>query len=108
MRHFVFHCLKHASHLIGLSKNHKKVGAVWQKKKKIGRRTKSYGVYGEFPTKIFKLPNLQILCARYNQKLTGYLPEFNSSRPFHFLKLANTGFFGKLPDSIGNLIKVFI
>jgi hypothetical protein len=33
MRHFVFHCLEHALHLIGLSKNHKKVGAVWQKKK---------------------------------------------------------------------------
>ncbi|KAK4596537.1 hypothetical protein RGQ29_014543 [Quercus rubra] len=60
-------------------------------------------LYGEFPMEIFKLPNLQFLSVRDNENLTGYLPEFHSSNPLRILRLANTGFSGKLPDSIGNL-----
>ena len=61
------------------------------------------GLYGEFPLEIFKLRNLQFLSVRDNENLTGYLPEFHSSNPLRILRLANTGFSGKLPDSIGNL-----
>ncbi|KAK4596536.1 hypothetical protein RGQ29_014542 [Quercus rubra] len=60
-------------------------------------------LYGEFPMEIFKLRNLQFLSVQDNENLTGYLPEFHSSNPLRILRLANTGFSGKLPDSIGNL-----
>ncbi|KAM4119554.1 hypothetical protein ACJW30_03G068800 [Castanea mollissima] len=60
-------------------------------------------LYGEFPMEIFKLRNLQFLSVRDNENLIGYLPEFHSSNPLRKLRLANTGFSGKLPDSIGNL-----
>ncbi|XP_059658777.1 receptor-like protein 37 [Cornus florida] len=40
---------------------------------------------------------------RYNQELTGYLPEFHGSRPLVVLKLAGTSFSGELPNSISNL-----
>ncbi|XP_075656884.1 receptor-like protein 7 isoform X1 [Castanea sativa] len=60
-------------------------------------------LYGEFPMEIFKLRNLQFLSVRDNENLIGYLPEFHSSNPLRILRLANTGFSGKLPDSIGNL-----
>ncbi|XP_065627676.1 receptor-like protein 7 isoform X1 [Quercus suber] len=63
----------------------------------------SCGLYGEFPVEIFKLQNLQFLIVQDNENLTGYLPEFHSSNPLQILRLANTGFSGKLPDSIGNL-----
>ncbi|KAK7817510.1 receptor-like protein 6 [Quercus suber] len=52
---------------------------------------------------IFKLRNLQFLSVQDNENLTGYLPEFHSSNPLRILRLSNTGFSGKLPDSIGNL-----
>ena len=61
------------------------------------------GLYGEFPLEIFRLRNLQFLSVRDNENLTGYLPEFHSSNPLRILRLANTGFSSKLPDSIGNL-----
>ncbi|KAM3753061.1 hypothetical protein ACB098_03G065400 [Castanea mollissima] len=60
-------------------------------------------LYGEFPKEIFKLRNLQFLSVRDNENLIGYLPEFHSSNPLRILRLSNTGFSGKLPDSIGNL-----
>ncbi|XP_030958772.1 receptor-like protein 7 [Quercus lobata] len=60
-------------------------------------------LYGEFPMEIFRLRNLQFLSVRDNENLTGYLPEFHSSNPLRILRLAYTGFSGKLPDSIGNL-----
>uniref|UniRef100_A0A2N9H4J9 Leucine-rich repeat-containing N-terminal plant-type domain-containing protein n=1 Tax=Fagus sylvatica TaxID=28930 RepID=A0A2N9H4J9_FAGSY len=61
------------------------------------------GLYGEFPTEVFKLPKLQFLSVGYNQKLTGYLPEFNSSSPLRFLSLANSSFSGFIPTSLGHL-----
>ena len=65
------------------------------------------GLYGEFPTEIFKLRNLQFLSVKHNQDLRGYLPEFHSSSPLRILRLTNTNFFGKLPDSIGNLPSLY-
>nr|XP_023927338.1 receptor like protein 42-like [Quercus suber] len=65
------------------------------------------GLYGEFPIEIFKLRNLQFLSVKDNQDLRGYLPEFHSSSPLRIMRLANTSFFGKLPDSIGNLPSLY-
>ncbi|KAM7481233.1 hypothetical protein LguiB_005816 [Lonicera macranthoides] len=61
------------------------------------------GLYGEFPTSIFHLPNLEILSARDNENLTGSLPEFHHYSPLEILLLFNTSFSGVLPYSIGNL-----
>ncbi|KAH0980601.1 hypothetical protein GBA52_007778 [Prunus armeniaca] len=58
---------------------------------------------GEFPVKIFSLQNLEVLRVRYNQDLTGYLPEFNQSSPLVSLKVGFTSFFGTIPSSIEKL-----
>ncbi|KAB2631864.1 receptor-like protein 12 [Pyrus ussuriensis x Pyrus communis] len=60
-------------------------------------------LFGEFPVRIFQLPNLESLSVRYNQELTGYFPEFNQSSPLILLKVGFTGFFGTIPSSIQNL-----
>ncbi|KAB2631871.1 receptor-like protein 12 [Pyrus ussuriensis x Pyrus communis] len=60
-------------------------------------------LFGEFPVRIFQLPNLEFLSVRYNQDLTGYFPEFNQSSPLILLKVGFTGFFGTIPSSIQNL-----
>ena len=65
------------------------------------------GLCGEFPTQIFKLPNLQFLFVGNNPNLIGYLPEFHTHSPFQSLILTNTSFSGKLPDSIGNLKSLY-
>ncbi|EOY19597.1 Receptor like protein 6, putative [Theobroma cacao] len=57
---------------------------------------------GEFPTGIFELPALQFLSLRSNPKLTGYLPDIQSNHPLLKLSLANTSFFGQMPESFGN------
>ena len=57
---------------------------------------------GEFPTGIFELPNLQFLSLQSNQELTGSLPDIQGTHPLLKLNLANTRFFGQLPESIGN------
>ncbi|WRX11488.1 Leucine-rich repeat - like 10 [Theobroma cacao] len=57
---------------------------------------------GEFPTGIFELPALQFLSLQSNPKLTGYLPDIQSNHPLLELSLANTNFFGQLPESSGN------
>ncbi|KAJ0030284.1 hypothetical protein Pint_14569 [Pistacia integerrima] len=58
---------------------------------------------GEFTAKIFQLPNLHVLSVRYNPSLSGYLPEFEMNSPLEDLRLAGTGFSGKIPYSIRNL-----
>ncbi|CAN6703999.1 unnamed protein product [Malus baccata var. baccata] len=60
-------------------------------------------LFGEFPVRIFQLPNLESLSVRYNPDLTGYFPEFNQSSPLILLKVSFTGFFGTIPSSIQNL-----
>ncbi|KAF3438359.1 hypothetical protein FNV43_RR21121 [Rhamnella rubrinervis] len=57
---------------------------------------------GKLPRNIFQLPNLQYIDLN-NNSLTGYLPEFNVSSRIKYLFLAQNSFYGKLPDSIGNL-----
>ncbi|PNX76219.1 receptor-like protein kinase, partial [Trifolium pratense] len=51
---------------------------------------------------VFHLPNLKVLDLRYNPNLKGRLPEFQSSS-LTKLALDQTGFYGTLPISIGNL-----
>uniref|UniRef100_A0A2N9J621 Uncharacterized protein n=1 Tax=Fagus sylvatica TaxID=28930 RepID=A0A2N9J621_FAGSY len=61
------------------------------------------GLFGKFPTEIFKLPNLQLLELSYNPDLIGYLPNFYWSSPLKYLSVFDTGFFGEIPTSIGIL-----
>jgi Leucine-rich repeat (LRR) protein len=61
------------------------------------------GLLGEFPTRIFHLPNLSSLHVGDNPNLIGTMPEFNRSSPLESLQLRYTSFFGELPNSIGNL-----
>ncbi|XP_057994402.1 receptor-like protein 7 [Hevea brasiliensis] len=61
------------------------------------------GLYGDFPTGIFQLPNLQLLNINSNPFLTGYLPEFNQSSLLELLFVGNTSFSGNLPYSIDSL-----
>ncbi|EOY04306.1 Receptor like protein 6, putative [Theobroma cacao] len=48
------------------------------------------------------LPSLQFLSLQSNPDLTGYLPDIQSNHPLLELSLANTSFFGQLPESFGN------
>ncbi|KAL4595646.1 hypothetical protein ACB092_12G106800 [Castanea dentata] len=66
-------------------------------------RFRNCGFCGEFPVGIFKLPNLRVLDVRYNDGLTGHLPDFQWSSNLEIMDLAVTSFSGKLPASIGNL-----
>ncbi|XVF41448.1 hypothetical protein PTKIN_Ptkin01aG0280800 [Pterospermum kingtungense] len=61
------------------------------------------GLRGEFPSAIFQLPNLQIVCVAHNLGLTGKLPKFNFTSQLKVLSLLNTSFSGELPASIGDL-----
>lgn len=65
-------------------------------------RLDNCALYGEFPTTIFYLPNLQHLSVEDNQGITGHLPELHSSSSLEYLSLRQTSFFGELPASIGN------
>ncbi|XP_044502547.1 receptor-like protein 6 [Mangifera indica] len=58
---------------------------------------------GEFPAKIFQLPNLQMLNVQHNLDLIGNFPEFHESNPLQELRLGGTSFTGEIPNSIGNL-----
>jgi len=61
------------------------------------------GLHGDLPERVFHLPNLQFLDARYNQDLTGHFPEFPSGSPLRSLRLTGTSLSGQLPGSIGAL-----
>ncbi|KAK2648793.1 hypothetical protein Ddye_016282 [Dipteronia dyeriana] len=64
------------------------------------------GLQGEFPTKIFQLPNLSVLKLSGNRNLTGYLPKFEKTSPLTVLAIASCGFSGTIPSSLGNLTKL--
>ncbi|TXG55452.1 hypothetical protein EZV62_020708 [Acer yangbiense] len=64
------------------------------------------GLQGEFPSKIFLLPNLSVLQLSYNSNLTGYLPEIERSSPLTVLAIGSCGFSGTIPSSLGNLTKL--
>ncbi|KAL7218669.1 hypothetical protein ACSBR2_011852 [Camellia fascicularis] len=67
---------------------------------------KSCQLYGEFPTTIFQLPNLQILRMGNNDDLTGNLPEFQLSSPLKQLDLSRCHFSGMLPVLLGSVTKL--
>ncbi|KAF3434372.1 hypothetical protein FNV43_RR25475 [Rhamnella rubrinervis] len=58
---------------------------------------------GAFPTKIFHLPNLQVLVVKHNENLSGHFPEFHERSTLLELGLGHTGFSGRLPSSIDKL-----
>lgn len=60
-------------------------------------------LYGEFPIGIFQLPNLEALDLYENFNLAGYIPTFNMTNSFKVLDVAETSFYGQLPNSIGKL-----
>ncbi|CAL8121255.1 unnamed protein product [Prunus armeniaca] len=60
------------------------------------------GLFGKFPARIFELQDLETLDVRFNQDLTGYLPEFNRSSRLVSLKLGSSSISGNL-SSIRNL-----
>ncbi|RXH67891.1 hypothetical protein DVH24_028038 [Malus domestica] len=60
-------------------------------------------LYGEFPIGIFRPPNLEVLDLYENFNLAGYIPTFNQTNSFKVLDVAETSFYGQLPNSIGNL-----
>ncbi|XVF63521.1 hypothetical protein PTKIN_Ptkin09bG0093300 [Pterospermum kingtungense] len=61
------------------------------------------GLFGELPTTIFRLPNLQFLEVSSNFHLTGTLPVTFSSMQLKVLSMGFTNFSGVLPSSIGDL-----
>ncbi|GAB2289472.1 hypothetical protein Dimus_023781 [Dionaea muscipula] len=62
------------------------------------------GLQGPMENAIFLLPQLRLLNLNDNQELVGVLPEFQSQNSkLEVLLLMNTGFYGKIPPSIGNL-----
>ncbi|KAL3530210.1 hypothetical protein ACH5RR_009532 [Cinchona calisaya] len=65
----------------------------------------STGLFGNFPSNVFHLPDLQVLLLDSNTNLAGALPKFNctSSNSLKQLDLSSTSFSGVLPDSIGCL-----
>ncbi|KAJ0029958.1 hypothetical protein Pint_14551 [Pistacia integerrima] len=60
-------------------------------------------LHGEFPTKVFQLPNLHYINVQDNENLFGYLPEFERTSLLQHLILNGTRFSGEIPYSIGNL-----
>ncbi|KAJ4842617.1 hypothetical protein Tsubulata_034100 [Turnera subulata] len=61
---------------------------------------------GEFPTRIFQLPKLEVLLLDYNHDLTGHLPEFHSNTQLRKLSVAYCNFFGHIPSSLQNLTQL--
>ncbi|KAM4090669.1 hypothetical protein ACJW30_09G079300 [Castanea mollissima] len=65
------------------------------------------GLNGTFPEKIFQVLTLQTLDLSNNELLQGFLPEFLPNGSLRSLLLSGTSFSGPLPNSIGNLQKLF-
>nr|XP_015902181.2 receptor-like protein 7 [Ziziphus jujuba var. spinosa] len=63
-------------------------------------KLESCELLGDFPARIFQLPNLHSLSVRENPDLYGFLPEFSKISSLMWLRLATTNFSGKLPSSI--------
>ncbi|XVF65288.1 hypothetical protein PTKIN_Ptkin09bG0236100 [Pterospermum kingtungense] len=58
---------------------------------------------GHFPTEILLLPKIQSIDISSNGNLMGQLPEFPLNNSLQILMISYTNFYGKLPESIGNL-----
>ncbi|KAJ4841341.1 hypothetical protein Tsubulata_050696, partial [Turnera subulata] len=61
---------------------------------------------GEFPTRIYQLPRLEVLFLDANYLLTGHLPEFHTSSPLRKLSGKECNFWGHIPSSLQNLTKL--
>ncbi|KAJ4826992.1 hypothetical protein Tsubulata_031500 [Turnera subulata] len=61
---------------------------------------------GEFPTRIFQLPKLEVLLLDYNPKLIGHLPEFHSSSRLTRLSVLYCNLSGHVPSSLQNLTQL--
>ncbi|KAL5546851.1 hypothetical protein UlMin_006538 [Ulmus minor] len=64
------------------------------------------GLQGEFPAKIFQLPNLRVLDLGNNNNLTVYFPEFHQPNPLKQLVLRNINFSRGLPPALGKLSQI--
>ncbi|KAM3737767.1 hypothetical protein ACB098_09G081100 [Castanea mollissima] len=62
---------------------------------------------GQIPKKIFQVPTLQTVDLSQNELLQGSLPEFHPNGSLQSLLLSGTKFSATLPDSIGNLKRLF-
>ncbi|GMP53620.1 hypothetical protein CsSME_00019030 [Camellia sinensis var. sinensis] len=68
---------------------------------------KSCQLYGEFPTFIFQLPNLQILKLANNVNLSGMVPDsIGNLESISYLDLSGCNFSGMLPASLGSVTKL--
>ncbi|KAF8020534.1 hypothetical protein BT93_G1072 [Corymbia citriodora subsp. variegata] len=63
---------------------------------------------GEFPQKVIQVQTLQTLDLSYNPLLQVSLPDFPENSSIETLVLRGTNISGRLPDSIGNLRKLWI
>ncbi|KAJ4822443.1 hypothetical protein Tsubulata_019789, partial [Turnera subulata] len=61
---------------------------------------------GEFPTRIFQLPKLEVLVLDTNPNLTGHLPEFHSTTPLRKLSVSDCNLSGRIPSSLQNLTQL--
>ncbi|XP_056173686.1 receptor-like protein 6 [Syzygium oleosum] len=61
------------------------------------------GFNGDFPVRIFQLPNLDFLLIEGTSNLSGFLPKSHWGSPLKHIELYNTNFSGEIPASIGNL-----
>ncbi|XP_044485203.1 receptor-like protein 7 [Mangifera indica] len=59
---------------------------------------------GNFPTHVFRLPNLQVLLLGANANLTGNFPKVNWSMPLKILDVSDMSMSEQLPNSISNLL----
>ncbi|KAK8615204.1 hypothetical protein V6N13_068985 [Hibiscus sabdariffa] len=63
-------------------------------------------LHGEFPTLLFRLPNLKHIDLSGNENLTGYLPNTSWSSGLELLNLSYCGFRGSIPASFGSLTRL--
>ncbi|XP_039041239.1 receptor-like protein 34 [Hibiscus syriacus] len=64
-------------------------------------------LHGEFPSRIFQLPNLKHIDITGNENIRGYLPRTNWSSGLEWLHLSYCGGFrGSIPASFGNLTRI--
>ncbi|WOH01991.1 hypothetical protein DCAR_0521378 [Daucus carota subsp. sativus] len=67
----------------------------------------SCNMTGVFPQRILQIPTLQTLRLSYNELLKGSLPEFPRNGSLRELFLYNTNFSGGVPESIGDMARLY-
>ncbi|KFK37940.1 hypothetical protein AALP_AA3G050000 [Arabis alpina] len=61
-------------------------------------------LFGEFPSSVLLIPNLESINLGGNPNLRGILPNFRGNNSLQFVSLSFTSFSGSIPNSINNLI----